>query len=310
MERFGRLYKRKPGTTMKQLKILWQFSRPHTIIGSVCSITALYIMACMGKNLGDHLLLYFGTLTAALACNVFIVGINQIADVEIDKINKPYLPIAAGTLSRKNALIIIYTALAICLVVSFIIALFLLLIMGIILFIGVAYSLPPLKLKQHHLPAALSITLVRGLIVNVGIFLHYQYALFHNFYLPGYIWCVTFFIMAFSVAIAWFKDLPDTEGDDRFHIKTLAVLYSKRNALLGGTLLVCAAYMYVLYWSYFVAEKNREYLFITHGILFLVFLLNYFSVKLAEKNSIKNFYLRFWVFFFAEYILFAVWSLI
>ena len=295
---------------MKPLKILWQFSRPHTIIGSLCSITALYIMALGGKDLGAHLLLYAGTLTAALACNVFIVGINQLADVELDKINKPYLPLAGGTLSRKHALIIIYSALAICLVVAFITALFLLLVIGIILLIGVAYSLPPLKLKQHHLPAALSITLVRGLIVNVGIFLHYQHALNNNFYLPGYIWCLTFFIMAFSVAIAWFKDLPDTEGDDRFHIKTLAVLYSRRNALLGGTLLVCAAYIYVLAWSYFAATNNRQFLLITHGVLFLLFLLNYASVKLADKNSMRNFYLRFWVFFFAEYILFAVWAIL
>jgi len=294
---------------MKQLKILWQFSRPHTIIGSVCSITALYIMACGGKGLEDHLLLYAGTLIAALACNIFIVGINQLADVELDKINKPYLPLAAGTLSRKNALLIIYVSLAICIAACLITAWFLSIVIGVILLIGMAYSLPPLQLKQHHLPAALSITLVRGFIVNVGIFAHYQYALHRNFFLPGYIWCVTWFIMAFSVAIAWFKDLPDTEGDDRFHIKTLPVLYSRRNALLGGTMLVCAAYIYVLYWSYFIAEKNSAFLLITHGILFFLFLVNYFSVKLADKDSIKNFYLRFWVFFFAEYILFSVWMI-
>ena len=291
----------------KRLKILWQFSRPHTIIGSVCSITALYIIACQGKELADHATVYITTLIAALACNIFIVGINQLADVELDKINKPWLPLAAGTLSRKNALIIIYAALLVCLVLAFITALFLLLIMCIILLIGIAYSLPPVKLKQHHLPAALSITLVRGLIVNVGIFLHYQHILYNNFYLPGYIWCLTFFIMAFSVAIAWFKDLPDTEGDDRFHIKTLAVLYSKHNALLGGTMLVCAAYVYVLLWSYFNAGNDTNYLLLTHGILFALFLLNYFSVKINDKLSIKNFYLRFWVFFFAEYIVFAIW---
>ena len=294
---------------MKQLKIFWQFSRPHTIIGSVCSITALYIIACEGRNLTTHLTLYIGTLAAALACNVFIVGINQLADVELDKINKPWLPLAAGTLSRQNALIIIYTALSVCLVVAFITALFLLLIMCIILLIGIAYSLPPLKLKQHHLPAALCITLVRGLIVNLGIFLHFHHILNHNYYLPGYIWCLSFFIMAFSIAIAWFKDLPDTEGDIRFQIKTLAVLYSRRNVLLGGTLLVCAAYIYVLIWAYFFAGSGTKYLLVTHSILFALFLLNYFSVKLKDKVSIKNFYLRFWGFFFAEYIVFAVWFL-
>ena len=295
---------------MNPLKILWQFSRPHTIIGSVCSITALYIIACRGKDLPNHLGLYILTLIAALACNVFIVGINQIADVEMDKINKPYLPLAAGTLTRKKALAIVYTALVICLVFALMASLFYFALIVTILLIGIAYSLPPLYLKQHHLPAALAITLVRGLLVNVGIFLHFQNVINNNFYLPGYIWCLTFFIMAFSIAIAWFKDLPDTEGDEKFHIKTLAVLYSKQNALLGGTILVGAAYVSVIVWSFFSAAKNREYLLAIHGLLFILFLINYYFVKVKDKASVKKFYLRFWVFFFAEYILFAVWMLI
>jgi len=295
---------------MKQLRILWQFSRPHTIIGSLCSITALYIMACGGRQTGVHLLLYAGTLVSALACNLFIVGINQLADVELDKINKPWLPLAAGTLSRKNALLIVYIALAISLITAFFCGWVLLLVIAVILLIGTAYSLPPFKLKQHHLPAALAITLVRGTIVNLGIFMHYTYAISHVFYLPGFIWCLTFFIMAFSVAIAWFKDLPDTEGDDRFHIKTLALLYSKRNALLGGTALVSAAYVYVLLWSFYRAEKQPGFLLTSHAVLFAGFLLNFFSVKLKDKESVRHFYLRFWIFFFAEYILFAVWSVI
>jgi homogentisate phytyltransferase / homogentisate geranylgeranyltransferase len=295
---------------MKALKTLWQFSRPHTIIGSICSITALYIIACNGNALQQNIGLYLYTLVAALGCNVFIVGINQIADVEMDKINKPYLPLAAGTLSRKNALTIVLLSLAIALIFAFMASLFYLGLIIIILLIGIAYSLPPLYLKQHHLPAALAITLVRGLLVNVGIFMHFQKEINGNYDLPGHIWCLAFFIMAFSIAIAWFKDLPDTEGDEKFHVQTLAVLYSKKNALTGGTILVGIAYVLVLLWSFLYAPKNSWYLIITHGSLFVFFLLNYFSVQLEDKNSVKKFYLRFWVFFFAEYIVFAVWAML
>jgi len=295
---------------MAALKTLWQFSRPHTIIGSLCSITALYIIACNGVDLLQHVALYTTTLIAALACNIFIVGINQLADVEMDKINKPYLPLAAGTLSRKNALVIVFTALVIALIFSFIASLFYFALILIIILIGIAYSLPPLYLKQHHLPAALAITIVRGVLVNLGIFLHFQQIINGNYFLPGHIWCLTFFIMAFSVAIAWFKDLPDTEGDEKFHVKTLAVLYSKKNALLGGMIIVGLAYISVLLWSLFYAVKHPWVLVITHGILFLLFLANYFVVQLKDKLSIKKFYLRFWVFFFTEYILFAVWALL
>jgi homogentisate phytyltransferase/homogentisate geranylgeranyltransferase len=292
---------------MRKLTILWKFSRPHTIVGSFCSISALYIMACNGKGLQDHYGLFILTLLSALACNVFIVGINQVADVELDRINKPYLPIAAGTLTRRNAWFIIYTALAVCLVLAWFASLFYFILIVVILLIGMAYSLPPLYLKQHHLPAALAIAMVRGLLVNLGIFLHFQKMINGNTALPGYIICLALFIMAFSIAIAWFKDMPDTEGDDRFKIRTLAVLYSKKNALVGGTLLVSLAYVSVLYWSYAYASRNPGYLLFAHGILFALFLLNYFSVKLSDQQSIRHFYLRFWAFFFAEYIVFAAW---
>jgi homogentisate phytyltransferase / homogentisate geranylgeranyltransferase len=295
---------------MKKLKILWQFSRPHTIIGSICSISALYIIACKGAGLLQHGWLYFATLTAALACNIFIVGINQVADIELDKINKPNLPLAAGSLSRKNALKIVYTCLLICLAMSFYTSWFLSGLIVLILLIGAAYSLPPLKLKQHHLPAALAIAVVRGFLVNVGMFVHFQHSINTNYQLPDYIRCLTFFMIAFSIAIAWFKDLPDTKGDDLFKIKTLAVLYSKRNALWGGTIVVSLAYVIMLYWSLSVDYANAGFLFNAHCILFILFLVNFYAVKLVNQVSIKKFYLRFWVFFFAEYVVFAIWMLV
>jgi len=294
---------------MKQLKILWQFSRPHTIIGSVCSITALYIMATGQLALLAHWELYAGTLIAALACNLFIVGINQLVDVELDKINKPYLPLAAGSLSLAGAKIILIVSLIISLLVSFIISIYLFLLIVVILLIGMAYSIPPLQLKKHHLPAALAITVVRGLLVNIGMYLHFHHAVYGDFILSSAVICLTAFIMLFSVAIAWFKDLPDTEGDSRFHISTLAIIYSKKNALRGGTLLVALAYCGAIVWSVAYAGNHQLMLMVAHAILFALFLLNYFSVKLDDPVSIRKFYLRFWVFFFAEYILFAVWSL-
>lgn len=295
---------------MKALKTYWQFSRPHTIIGSVCSVTALYIIALNGKDIFHHAWLYSATLAAALACNIFIVGINQIEDVELDKINKPYLPLAAGTLSKRKALQIVWCCLFICLTAAFILSYFLAALIGLILLIGVAYSLPPVKLKKHHLPAALAITVVRGFLVNVGMFLHFQKEINHNNAIPDYVWCITFFIMAFSIAIAWFKDLPDTEGDNQFKIKTLAVLYNKKTALWCGTLLVSLAYLYMIFWSTTAHYAHTYFLLVSHTVLFILFLLNFFSVKLNEQLSVKRFYLRFWVFFFAEYIIFSVWSLL
>jgi homogentisate phytyltransferase / homogentisate geranylgeranyltransferase len=295
---------------MKQLKIFWQFCRPHTIFGSLFSVTTLYLLVANEFNFHNIQLLLL-TLIASLACNVFIVGLNQIIDVELDKINKPTLPIAAGTLTLIQAKKII----AISFVVSIVVAFFASNVLGalivVISLIGYIYSAPPIQLKKHHLPAAISITLVRGILVNIGMYLHFKKVLTKQVFdvndnLPSYLYTLTIFVAAFSIAIAWFKDLPDTEGDAKFNFKTLAVLYKPKTALLFGSIIVAIAYIYCIYWAFI---HSISLLMVPHIMLFLLFILNLFTINLKQPHTIKNFYMRFWIFFFAEYILFAVWAL-
>lgn len=292
---------------MKQLIIFWQFSRPHTIIGSFCSITTLYLLALQGQPIATHIGLYGLTLLAALGCNVFIVGLNQYIDVELDKINKPYLPLAAGTLQKRTALIIIYTALAIALIAAALTGWRLSALIDVIITIGVLYSVPPVQLKKHHVPAAICISLVRGLLVNIGMLWHFT-QLMHGpeATLPIATWPLTVFITAFSIAIAWFKDLPDTTGDAAFHIRTFPVLYNKAVALRAGAAMVLAAYGYTVVWAW----QHSVFLLFAHALLAALFVWHLFTVRINEQASIKKFYLRFWVFFFAEYVVFAVWAVI
>ena len=84
------------------LRALWEFTRPHTIIGTVAAVCALYVLATHAAQRQD-IALWALVLAASLAVNIYVVGLNQITDVEIDRINKPYLPIAAGDLSMTQA---------------------------------------------------------------------------------------------------------------------------------------------------------------------------------------------------------------
>jgi len=295
---------------MHHLNILWKFSRPHTIIGSIFSITTLYVLACEGKNMGEHIGLLTATLIAGLSCNVFIVGINQIVDVDVDVINKPYLPIAAGSLSLPSAIKMVIVAIVLSMAVAFSVSWFLGLLISVITIIGILYSVPPIQLKKHHLPAALCITLVRGLLVNIGMFVHFRYSIFHveiTTTLPSFIWPLTNFMMAFSIAIAWFKDLPDTDGDLQYHFKTLPLLYSKKTAFIAGSTLIIIAYVYSIVWSYL-----NNYQFLLYGCTFflLLFLLHLTTIHLTNTAKLKRFYLRFWFFFFAMYLLFMTWFLV
>lgn len=298
------------------LHILWKFSRPHTIIGSVLSITTLWLLALDNDQISKHIDLLLLTLVAGISCNIFIVGLNQIIDIDLDKINKPNLPLADGSLTMPEAHRIIWISLVVSLLNAFFVGPVLGILIIVISLIGVAYSVPPVQLKKHHLPAALAITVVRGILVNAGMFLHFSYASgqiawsvlisspFQIF--TNELWILMGFVVAFSIAIAWFKDLPDTLGDARYHFKTLALAYSPKAALFGGVFLVFSAYVFAIYRLYVAGD---HLLLICHLVAVILFMVNVVFVKLDKPASVTRFYMNFWVFFFAEYIFFAAWAI-
>ena len=286
------------------LHTIWKFSRPHTIIGSIVSIVVLFLL--QGGRLSEHFMFLFATLLSALGCNICITGLNQIIDVELDKINKPNLPIASGELDMETAKKIVFIAGIIALVVSALLHWVLFLLILVILLLGIAYSVPPIQFKKHHLPAALSITIVRGVLVNIGMAVHFAGLIHGNFVIQPVIYPLTLFISAFSLAIAWYKDLPDRAGDAHFGYKTFPLLYSPKLALYLGAVIVLSAYAYCIFWCFKASEQLLLYSLIALSIGFLSQVL---AVRLNELASIKRFYQLFWVFFFATYLSF-LWVLL
>jgi len=251
-------------------------------------------------------------LIIAITCNVFIVGINQIADVNIDNINKPHLPIPSGLLSVQQAKIIVYSSLSISLGLALLISPYLFGIIAIATTIGWAYSMPPFYLKQHHISAAIAIATVRGVLLNAGGFFVFNHLINNSLEMPENMKILTLFIVVYSIVISWFKDLPDIEGDATYNIKTFAILYSPKIVLITGNLLVGFAYAFTIYlkwYDYTIANMpsfKTKVLFIGHLILLGLFIINAFSIRLNEHDSIKKFYKRFWWFFFAEYALYLL----
>jgi homogentisate phytyltransferase/homogentisate geranylgeranyltransferase len=284
--------------------ILWRFSRPHTIIGSTLSIIVLFLL--QGGNVFTHWYILVVTLVSALACNLCITGLNQVIDVELDKINKPELPIASGELDANSAKKIVIASGIIALVAAALLHWLLLLLIAVILFLGIAYSMPPIQFKKHHLPAALSITIVRGVLVNLGMALHFSGMLDHTYSIEPVIYPLTLFISAFSLAIAWYKDLPDRAGDAHFGYRTFPLLYSPKIALYLGAALVTAAYAWCIFWSY---QESESLLLLSLSVLCLAFLIHVRTVRLDDQTSVKRFYKLFWVFFFATYLSF-LWVLV
>eukprot|EP00957_Ditylum_brightwellii_P137898 10513583-Ditylum_brightwellii.AAC.1 len=114
--------------------------------------------------------------------NLYITGLNQITDVDIDRINKPDLPIAAGHLSLPTAkAIVIFSgifSLAMGLSHPFLSTNGLSVALWASFILGTMYSLPPIRFKRFHLLAAFCIIAVRGAVINAGFYAHAQAAAF------------------------------------------------------------------------------------------------------------------------------------
>jgi homogentisate phytyltransferase/homogentisate geranylgeranyltransferase len=299
---------------LKHLKTLWAFTRPHTIIGSFISICALYVLSMTWLDdtngmeaISAHWLLLFITLISALTCNVFITGLNQVSDIEIDRINKPWLPIPAGNLTPAQGKWIVGIAGLIALVTAAMSNYVLFMLIAGIMAIGTAYSLPPFRLKQHHVMAAISILLVRGLLVNLFMPVHFIYAVNGELSLPHDVWPLAFFVVGFSLAIAWFKDIPDTEGDKAFSINTLAVKITPKRAFQLGVAAVALSFTgMVLLALVLNLQVNPLVFYAGNALLLLTFLYGASKVQLSDPANIKRYYLSFWGFFFGAYILYAL----
>lgn len=293
---------------MKIFSIAWRFSRPHTIIGSLLSTGALYFMSAFPQaEVKNQSALFLLTLISALGCNLYIVGLNQIADIQLDKLNKPNLPLASGEMNRSAARIII-TASAIVSVISAYLAGWLMLALVLIVgALGTAYSLPPLKFKKHHFGAAFSITLVRGVLVNILMFLHFQWEISETLEFPLYMWPLVLFMVLFSVGIAWLKDIPDIKGDRNHGIKTLAVNRGSRWVFRVAIFLVSLSYLTLVLWGIVgLPGYNTVFLSSFHFAVWVLFLLGSSKANPFIKKDVKVFYRFYWVLFFVEYLFYPL----
>ncbi len=289
---------------LQTLKALWRFSRPHTIIGTSLSVLALAAIALAQSPTASVSPLSLAIAwVACLGGNLYIVGLNQLEDIEIDRINKPHLPLASGVFSPAQGRAIVITAGVIAIALALTNP-WLLFTVGVSLLIGTAYSLPPIRLKRFSLWAALCILTVRGVVVNVGLFRYFQG---ETGGIPGPVWVLTGFILWFTIAIALFKDVPDLDGDRQYRIQTVTILLGKT-----AVFRICCGLMVACYGAMIgvgllaLPGINSTVMIVTHTALAAALLWRSRRVDLTEKAAIARFYQFIWLLFFLEYLLFPL----
>ncbi|EFJ08575.1 hypothetical protein SELMODRAFT_229530 [Selaginella moellendorffii] len=289
----------------------WRFLRPHTVRGTIIGSTSLVARALLENADCINWFLVPKALRGLLALicgNGYIVGINQIYDVGIDKVNKPFLPIAAGDLSVSTAwtLVLSLAVLGTGIVATnfgrLITSLY---VLGLVL--GAMYSVPPLRLKRFAVPAFLIIATVRGFLLNFGVYYATRASLGLPFVWSPHVIFITAFVTLFATVIAITKDLPDVEGDLKFKISTFATKLGVRNISLLGAGLLLTNYIGAVVAAFrFPQVFNTGPMAITHGILGVCLLYQLWLLESAKysKEAISTFYRFIWNLFYAEYLVF------
>ncbi|XP_017223592.2 umbelliferone 6-dimethylallyltransferase, chloroplastic-like isoform X1 [Daucus carota subsp. sativus] len=287
----------------------YRFCRIYTVNGMVAGVSSVSLLPL--TSVGDLSPAFFvGMLQALISfviLNLYVVGINQLADVEIDKINKPHLPLASGEYSMEKGITVVSALGFMCLamgIISWSPPLF----VGIVAYIllGTVYSikLPLLRWKTNPYLAAFVIVGLHGLTIQPAVFYHIQHVLGKPFTLSKSLVFATIFFSLYSVVIALFKDIPDVEGDRAFGNRTFSVRHGKKKVFS-----ICGGILLFAYGSGVVVGASSSFLIckivsvIGHSALASLFLLRAKSLNLDDDVATQSFYMFLWKLFSAEYVL-------
>nr|AAX56086.1 homogentisate phytylprenyltransferase [Glycine max] len=292
------------------LDAFYRFSRPHTVIGTALSIISVSLLAV--DKISDISPLFFtGVLeavVAALFMNIYIVGSNQLFDVEIYKINKPYLPLASGEYSFETGVTIDASFSILSFWLGWVVGSWpLFWALFEIFVLGTAYSInvPLLRWKRFAVLAAMCILAVRAVIVQLAFFLHIQTHVYKRppVFSRSLIFA-TAFMSFFSVVIALFKDIPDIEGDKVFGIQSFSVRLSQKPVFWTCVTLLEIAYgVALLVGAASPCLWSKIFTGLGHAVLASILWFHAKSVDLKSKASITSFYMFIWKLFYAEYLL-------
>jgi 4-hydroxybenzoate polyprenyltransferase len=211
-----------------------RLARPFTLVVPALGMASGGIVAWFadGRKFADgagflHVLL-LGTLAAALL-NAGSNALNQIFDLDIDRINKPDRVLCTGDVSALGAGIFAGVTAVFALMLAAVVST----LNGdpgtVILFaaaglFSVAYSVPPLRMKARGWWANLTVAFPRGTLLKVAGWSLAQSALSWE------AWFIGLIMGLFLVGATTTKDFADVQGDAAYGVKSLPVLHGPDKA--------------------------------------------------------------------------------
>jgi 4-hydroxybenzoate polyprenyltransferase len=218
--------------TMSSLKTYIELARPFTLIAPALGFLsgAVTAVGAYPPEVWSWQLLMPAFIGSAMAV-VFNAGnnaLNQIYDLEIDRVNKGKRPLPSGRLTIAQAWWFTGITYALTLWLAWLVAphgrheCFWIVVVAIVA--TYIYSVPPLRTKQRGWWANITIAVPRGVLLKVAGWSAVKTVVGLE---PWYIGAI---FGLFLVGASTTKDFADMEGDRRGGCRTLPILYGVRRA--------------------------------------------------------------------------------
>lgn len=278
----------------KALRKNLRFSRTlHYIILVILGIASHFSFNLYLYGLPDNfsLIRLAAVLVAIFFAFQFSVIINDIYDLDCDKISNPDRPLVTGALSRSEYLQVAMVYLALALFFAFNVGdeTFMLVLMFIAVYF--IYSAPPFRLKRFF-PVSSIIIAVQAIIAFLLGYLFLEKTPVTIALPPEILGCLFFvFLLGSSV-----KDLKDIPGDRASGVYTLPVILGDTKARKIVGLLVGISYLSVPIFLFGIF--NFIFLFLVSVLSIAFGFFNYFYIlrKDAKEKVIFSAYLTFAIF--------------
>jgi 4-hydroxybenzoate polyprenyltransferase len=209
-----------------------ELSRPFTLVAPAlgfASGAATAVGAAPREAWSSDLIVFpcVGLVMAAVL-NAASNALNQIYDLEIDRINKPTRPLPAGLLTTRDAWHFAVSAYALALVLAWLVSpggrheCFWIVVVATVM--TVLYSAPPFRTKRLGIWANVTIAIPRGMLLKVAGWSAVKTA---SGLEP---WFIGAIFGLFLLGASTTKDFADMEGDARGGCRTLPIMYGVRRA--------------------------------------------------------------------------------
>lgn len=290
----------------------YKLIRPHSLIGAALSIISIFLLAV--QNLSDLtpsvLLRVLQATLGACFVTIYTAGINQLSDIEIDKVNKPYLPLASGEFSVKTGVLLTSLFASLSFYIGWSIqspplrfALF------VWFLCSTAYSvnLPLLRWKRDPVLTALTMSIGYGMIIPISFYLDAQTYLNNGgpLELSKHIIFVSGFMTIFLIVIALFKDIPDVEGDKKDGVNSFAIQFGEERVFWISIWLLEMAYGMAILIGLLSTGQFwiRSIMVTSHSIFGYMVWTHAKLVDIKSPKATGSFYLFIWKLYYMEYLL-------